>query len=517
MTRPGAARGGRAREGVVLGVDVGTTAVKVVAFGVGTGERRRAVREYPLLQPAPGWQVQDPDVVVAALRAALAECVSGLAGRRVLALSVGTAMHGLLALDGAHRPLTPLVTWADSRSVEQVRALREGGQAEVLRRQTGTPVHPMSPLTKLMWFARHEPGLCAVARHWVGLKAWVLWSLTGRLVTELSSASGSGLLQLGTDRWSAVATDLAGVDPAQLPPVLDPTTALSLRREVASAVGLPAGLPVVTGAADGPLGNLGTGAIEPGVVGVSVGTSGAARMVVPRPRLDDAGRLFCYALTPEAWVTGGAVSNGGVVQRWAGQLVDGGTAGAPASDEELLARAATVPAGSEGLVMLPYLLAERAPLWGPDLSGALLGVRHHHGPAHVVRAAVEGVALQLATLVDELARLDRVREVRATGGVFRSALWRQVLAASLGRPLHVGGDVGGTALGAAVLGLLGLGRAHDLRDGLAQLAPETATTPPPTEPSVADIEAYRRLRGRVPMLLDAYREVAQLLEQASRD
>ncbi|HET8601412.1 MAG TPA: gluconokinase [Segeticoccus sp.] len=511
MTRAGAAPAGGPTDDVVLGIDVGTTAVKVVAFGVGTGEQRSAAREYPLLQPAPGWQVQDPDTVVSALEGALAECVSAVAGRRVLGVSLSTAMHGLIGLDAAKRPLTPLVTWADSRSEQEAATLRDSGEAEVLRRHTGTPVHPMSPLTKLMWFARHEPRLCAAVHHWVGLKDYVLWSLTGVLATELSSASGTGLLDLDAGDWSPFAADLAGVELGQLPTVLDTTAALSLRRGVAAAVGLPAGLPVVTGAADGPLGNLGTGAIDPGTIGISVGTSGAARMVVPRPQLDTAGRLFCYALTTDAWVTGGAVSNGGVVLRWAGQVFGRGE-GTVLSDEDLLAGAAEVPAGSEGLVMLPYLLAERAPLWDPQLPGAFLGVRHHHGAAHFVRAAVEGVALQLAAIVDELAGLHPVRDVRVTGGVFRAALWRQVLAAAVGRPLHVAGGAWDTARGAAVLGLVGLGRAGDLPGGLRLLQPVEGQAPAPTEPSVADVEAYRRLRSRVPALLGAYEEVARLFD-----
>jgi gluconokinase len=155
---------GAAPDEVIVGVDVGTTATKVVAFGLGTAWRRTAIREYPLLQPAPGRQVQDPEVVVAAVVAALAEVVAAGAGRRVAGVSVSTAMHGLLALDESMSPLTPVVTWADARSAGEAAALRADGTAALLHRATGTPVHPMTPQTKLMWFARHEPALAARAR-----------------------------------------------------------------------------------------------------------------------------------------------------------------------------------------------------------------------------------------------------------------------------------------------------------------------------------------------------------------
>jgi len=320
----------------------------------------------------------------------------------------------------------------------------------------------MSPLTKLMWFSRHEPELCSRVRGWVGLKDYVLHALTGTLATELSSASATGLLDLTARTWNPVAMDLAGVRDDQLPPILSTTSALGLSKSVAARLGLPTATPVVVGAGDGPLGNLGTGALGPGVVGLSVGTSGAVRMIVPEPIVDESGRLFCYALTDDAWVVGGAVSNGGIAVRWAGGVFGQDSGGARTSDAELLELAASVSPGSDGLITLPYLLAERAPLWDPSLTGAFLGMRHSHTRGHFVRSVVEGVALQLSAIVAELDRLEPVTEIRATGGVFRSEVWRQVVAGALGHPLKVTGGAEGSALGAAALGIYALGRAESL-------------------------------------------------------
>ena len=322
----------------------------------------------------------------------------------------------------------------------QARFLRTSGQAGELHRATGAPIHPMTPLTKLMWFSRNDPRTCARARWWVGLKDYLLYRMTGMLVTELSSASGTGLLDMAARTWSPAAVALAGVSVDQLPPIVATTATLPLSPDAAGRLALPAGTPVVSGAADGPLGNLGTGAITAGVAGLSVGTSGAIRMAVPQPQVDDEGALFCYALTDSVWVVGGAVSNGGVVIRWAGDSLAPDLS-APArglADEALLSLAGTVPAGSDGLVMLPYLLAERAPLWDPDLPGAYLGLRRGHTRAHLVRAAVEGVCRQLAVITDSLDRIAAVSSVRVTGGAFRSPLWRDVMAASLNRPLASG-------------------------------------------------------------------------------
>jgi gluconokinase len=497
---------------VIIGLDVGTTATKAVLFGVGTGRRHTALREYPLLAPQPGWQVQDPEAIRVAVVEALAECAAAADGAPVIGIAVSTAMHAVIGLDADASPLTSLITWADARSVDEARGLRASDVAAELYRASGTPIHPMTPLTKLMWFSRREPVLTSRVRWWAGLKDYVVGILTGTVATELSSASGTAMLDLGTRDWNPRAVELAGVRAEQLPPVLPTTASLGLDAAIAVAVGLPAGLPVVLGAGDGPLGNVGTGAMAPGVVGLSLGTSGAVRMVVPRPMLDPSGRLFCYALTDSQWIVGGAISTGGVAVRWAGDVFGHGLTDAEHPDAELLALAEAVPPGSDGLVMLPYLLAERAPLWDPDLAGAYLGIRIGHTRGHFVRAAVEGVALQLSTIVEALDRIEPVRAVRATGGVFRSVLWRRVLAGALGRPVTVTGGAEGSALGVAALGLLALGRTEDLAGAAKVLGPPPDARPVevPDVASPAEVAFYRGLRASVPGLLAAYDEVARL-------
>jgi gluconokinase len=497
---------------VIIGLDVGTTGVKAAAFGIGSPWRRVAIREYPLLQPEAGHQVQDPATILEATADALAEIVATVGGSEVVAIAVSAGMHGLLALDADRNPITPLVTWADGRAREQAASLQRSGQARGLHALTGVPVHSMTPLTKLMWFAQSDPTTWSRARWWVGLKDYLLVWLTGSVITELSSASGSGLLDMSTRRWSDEALALCGVSIDRLPEILPTTATLPLAPAPARRIGLPAGTPVAVGAADGPLGNLGTGALAPGIAGLSVGTSGAIRMAVDGPRVDHHQTLFCYALTDDVWVVGGAVSNGGAVVRWAGRSLVPDVA-AVGSDAAVLELAASVPAGCEGLVMLPYLVAERAPLWDPDLPGAVLGLRRHHTRAHMVRAALEGVCLQLRLILDRIEDAEPVEAVLATGGVFRSQLWREVMAAALGRPLHVVGDAEGTALGAAALGLLGLGRAATLEAAAAQLALEPAPAPAvAVDPEL--VATYDRARASIPGLVDKLGDVARLMADA---
>jgi gluconokinase len=480
---------------VVVGLDAGTTSTKAVTAGTDAVVRDRAGRGYPLLVPAPGRAELDPHAVVAAALTALADVVarSRDRGDQVVAVCLSAALHGLLPLDGGGRPLGPLTTWADDRAAAQAAALHRDGRAPGLHARTGTPVHPMSPLCRLSWHREHAPH----PGRWGGVKELLLGALCGSAhEVDLSCASATGLLHLAGRRWDDEALDVAGVRPDQLADVRSPTdTGRVLLPEVARTVGLPTGVPVVVGAGDGPLANLGSGAVRPGVGALSVGTSAALRAVVPAPR--SAPALFCYALTDDHWVVGGAVNGGGSVVRWASLALAGAAADDPRADDvdaALLAEAAAVPPGSDGLLCLPHLLGERAPWWRDGLTGAYLGLRRDHRRAHLVRAAVEGVAQQLALV---LAELPEVGELRASGGALAAPLWRSALAAALAVPLRPA-PADASALGAALLGWHALG-GLDL-DATADLVP--AGPPLPVDPvAAAASRRTRDLHGRTALLL----------------
>jgi gluconokinase len=259
----------------------------------------------------------------------------------------------------------------------------------------------------------------------------------------------------------------------------------------------------VAGGGDGPLANLGVGAVHPGVAACSIGTSAALRVTVERPAVDSAGRVFCYGLTEGRWVTGGAINNGGSVLEWAGDALAPDLGEHP--EEELLALAAEVPAGSEGLVMLPYLLSERAPRWSGVPRGAYVGLTRAHGRGHLVRAAVEGVCLQLALVLASMRQAgDEVREVRATGGFARSALWRQMLTDALGLPVGFPSSHEGSALGAALLGMQALGLVESI-----EVAPDLVAIGEQLEPGAHAAEVYAGL-------LPVFEELYDRLEPAFR-
>jgi len=497
---------------VVVGLDVGTTSAKAVAFDADGAEHGAADHGYALLEPRPGWVELDPGAVVEAALAALRDAAAEArrAGAEIVGVGISTAMHAVVALDAGGAPLTNLVTWADQRAAAEAEELRRTHPE--LHARTGTPLHPMAPLAKLRWFAAHEPALARRTARWGGVKELLLARLTGRFAVDLSVASGTGLLDLRAGRWDAGALVLAGVRSEQLGELVPATERLEL---VAGAdTGLPAGLPVVAGAGDGPLANLGLGAVAPGIAACSIGTSGALRLCVERPVVDPRGRVFCYGLVPDRWIVGGAISNGGSVLRWlaetlAPELGDGAT-------ERLLEEAAAVPPGSDALMMLPYLLSERAPHWSVLPRGAYVGLTHDHTRGHLVRAALEGVCQQLALVEASLRDAGQeIREVRATGGFARSPLWRQLLADALGRPVRFARGFEGTSFGAALLAMSALGLVAGLERAAELVEIEDVVDPDPQAAALYDelLPAFAELNDA---LAPTFRTLADLRARTSR-
>lgn len=493
---------------LVIGLDLGTTSTKAVAFAVDGTQIASASHGYELRTPHPGFAVQDPEAILAAAYAATADVVAEVGAHRIAGISFSSAMHSLLALDALYRPLTPVVTWGDTRAGVQAERLRARVGGLELHRRTGTPLHPMSPLPKLVWFRELEPKLHETAAFWAGIKDWVLVRMCGALVIDHSLASASGLMNIHTLSWDDEALSLAGVSPEQLPELVPTRHVLNgLTEEASAATGLPADTRVVVGAGDGPLANLGVGAVHPGVAACSIGTSGALRVGVDRPAVDPQGGVFCYALTEDRWVVGGAINNGGATLEWVRSLLAPELG--PGTEAELLALAARAQPGSGGLLMLPYLLSERAPHWSALPKGAYIGLTRAHTREHLIRAAVEGVCLQLALVLQSMRAAGlEITQVRATGGATRSDLWRDILAGALDMRVDFAEGQEGSSFGAALLGMEALGLIESI-DVAADLVPVDDSVRP--HPAAATV--YRRIQ---PVFAELYEQLVPTFSSLRR-
>ncbi len=452
----------------IIGVDIGTSGTKAIAFhmaGEVIAEHRIG---YPLLNPQPGYFEQDPDV----LFAVVIQSISGVV-QKVKSTSVGaalhgigfsSAMHGLIAMDKQNQPLTNCITWADTRSELFATQLKGTPEGLDIYLKTGTPIHPMSPLNKLCWMRAELPTVFSVAQKFISIKEYVFLKLFGCYVVDESIASATGLFDIHTFQWYAPALDLAGISSMQLSEPVPITHTLSgLTQKVADDMGIPIDTPFVVGGSDGCLANLGAHAVTPGDATVSIGTSGAIRMLANLPITDKKARTFSYVLTDELFVLGGAVNSGGMVLRWYSENF-GPIGVSEAEAYELLAKeASTVQPGAEGLVFLPYLAGERAPHWNAKAKGIFFGVQMHHHKAHFTRAVFEGVVYgmySVGKVLEEIA--GPINVIHANGGFARSPLWVQLLADIFNKQVLVRREsVEDAAKGAYMVTLKALGKISD--------------------------------------------------------
>lgn len=455
----------------MIGVDIGTTSTKAVLFEDNGKVIAQANEGYPLFTPKSSIAEQDPDQIFQAVIQTVKQVVAQTAVRpeQLLFLSFSSAMHSIIAVDADGKPLTKCITWADNRSAEWSDRLKRDMNGHELYLRTGTPIHPMSPITKLMWLRHDFPEVFQKTAKFISIKEYVFAKLFREYVVDYSIASCTGLFNLEQLNWDEEALRIAGISSHQLS-ALVPTTHVmqGLQPIYAEEMGLEETTRFVVGASDGVLSNLGVGAIEPGVVAATIGTSGAIRTVVDRPLTDPKGRTFCYALTERHWVIGGPVNNGGMLFRWvrdelaASEIDTAKRLGLDAYD--LLNRMAErVRPGSDGLLFHPYMTGERAPLWNANARGSFFGLTMHHGKEHMIRAVLEGVIFNLYTVLLAMEeQIGRPTRIQATGGFARSPLWRQMMADIFDQTVVIPESFESSCLGAAVLGLFAIGQADSL-------------------------------------------------------
>lgn len=492
-----------------LGIDVSTTATKALLIDEAGAVVGVAATEYDYETPHPLWSEQDPalwwDGAVASIRAVLEK--TGIAPDEVAAAGLTGQMHGLVLLDAAGRVLRPALLWNDQRTAAECDQIRRRVGRERLIQLTGNDALTGFTAPKLLWVRAHEPELYAKIRHVLLPKDYVRYRLTGEPATDKAGAAGTLLLDLRQRDWSAEVLDALGVPPDWLPPTHEgPAVTGTLSTEAAEATGLAAGTPVVAGGGDQAAGAVGVGAVREGIVSLVLGTSGVVFATANEPFVEPEGRLhaFCHAV-PGRWHLMGVMLSAAGSLRWYRDTLAPGV-----SFNDLLAPAADVPPGSEGLRFLPYLTGERTPHPDPLARGAFVGLTVRHTRAHLTRAVLEGVAFGLRDgfrLMRE-AGLSAPNEVRVSGGGARSPLWRQILADVLDAELVTVNTTEGAAYGAALLAGVGAGSWADVDTACDATVRVNGRTSPRPE-AVAQYEAaYASYRALYPALQPTFAALA---------
>ncbi|SUM46216.1 gluconate kinase [Staphylococcus intermedius NCTC 11048] len=450
----------------MIGVDIGTTSTKAVLFNTDGVVQHKAQIEYALHTPRVDVSEQDPQIIVHAVTETISEVVreGHVQPDALQFISFSAQMHSLLLIDEQQRPLTKSITWADNRARFAAEDLLNHHDGHTIYQRTGTPIHAMSPLSKLWWLKQDETALFETAARYVDIKSYVLYQLTGEWVMDASIASATGLYNLKEQSWDEEVLSLLEIPDSKLPKLVSTTHVLEFKDDnMAEKLGLRRDLPIVVGASDGVLSNLGVNSFEPGEVAITIGTSGAIRTVVDHPVIDEKGRIFCYVLDDEHYVIGGPVNNGGVVLRWlrdellASEIETAKRLGIETYD--VMSRIAqNVQPGAQGLLFHPYLTGERAPLWTSDARGSFIGLTLSHQKEHMIRAVMEGVLFNLYTVF--LALIEVIgttpQSIKATGGFSKSHLWRQMMADIFNTYVEIPKSYESSCLGACVLGLKAL-------------------------------------------------------------
>ncbi len=449
-------------EPYVIGLDLGTGSAKAVAMNHAGKVIDTAQASYPVLRPKSGYQEQDPELIWKAF----VTCLSRLTSARENspdAIALSSAMHSLIPIDGIGKPLMHAMIWADNRSASIAERIRQSPAGQLLYEQTGTPLHAMSPLCKIEWLKENEPEIFRKATKFISIKEFIWHRLFRHYETDYSIASATGLFNIENFVWNDLSLDVTGLNNGQLPtPVNVVHKRMCSDSAHCKALGLPPGVPFLIGSSDGCLANVGSFATEEGTMALTIGTSGAVRVAKKKPMLNFKAMTFNYLLDDTTYICGGPTNNGGGVLKWYAETFLGKKLQSPADYQVLLDGLADTKAGADGLVFLPYILGERAPLWSSDACGVFFGLRAHHRNQHLTRAVVEGISMALYHIADNMidAGLD-IRQVHASGGFVHSTQWLQVITNLFGRKMLLCNTVDASAVGAAMLALKDLGVISD--------------------------------------------------------
>ncbi|CAM4184425.1 gluconokinase [Lederbergia lenta] len=446
----------------VIGLDIGTTSVKAIVFDMGGKVKAETEQLTKTYHPQQGWQEQDPDELERCAVQAVKMVMKKVDVQKeaIVGIGLSCAMHSLICVADDGTPLSRALIWSDGRSSAQAEKLLKTDGDELFRR-TGVPIHPMSPLVKLLWMKETNYEPYHRARYFMSIKDYILMKWYGKVVADYSIAASSGLMNAETLQWDEKALELVNVKPEQLPEIVPPTEVLlGLNRDLAAELGILSETPVIVGAADGQLANLGIGAIVPGEVAITVGTSGAIRQFANGFRINDRRETFCYAFTKEYSIIGGATNNGGIALQWLKELVK-----YEGSYEDFLRQAEDVTPGAEGMIFLPYINGERAPIWNQQATGNFSGVAITHKQEHFVRAVFEGITFNLYQIEQALERLaGKTETIYVNGGLARSPLWLQLLADIFGKEVYVAETHHSSAWGAAWTALVAIGKVNSFEE-----------------------------------------------------
>lgn len=467
----------------IITIDLGTNAVRVMAFGVNGTVIGATKGTYPTFHVEADYSEQDPEQIFITMLYVLKNFLTEKIhpkGHEVVSICFSASMHSLLMVDKSGIPMGNAITWADNRAKKEAQELKNSPLGKKLYESTGTPIHPMSPLAKVIWLAKQDRERFARTFKFLSIKSYVLQQLTSGYVLDYSLASATGFFNVEKLNWEQEALDYAGIGAERLPDLVPVFFSPGkLRKEFQTSLGLRDSVKIMVGSSDGCLATLGGGVWDEGKAIITVEDSGAVRTVGREMIRDVNQRLFNYVLTENCYVSGGPTNNGGIIFEWYAKQF--GDFRSPFDIEytmqHLIHEAADVPVGSQGLVFLPYLLGERAPIWNANARGTFFGINIKHEKQHFVRAVIEGILYEMYSIGKTLQEHRTINSLTVNGSFASIPLCARIIADIFKMPVSIGKNPDSIAQGAYLLSATDMGIYRSLDEAARTVVLSTTYSP----------------------------------------
>lgn len=499
----------------IITVEIGTNAVRIFAFDLSGNVIGSAKGSYPTFHTQPDYSEQDPDQMFITMLYVMKNLLNEKIHPRkyrVISICFSASMHSVLSIDKNGVPIGNAITWADNRGKREAEELKNSPFGKKIYDATGTPIHPMSPLVKITWLNRQDNERFKKTYKFISIKSYIIQQLTKGYLLDYSLASATGLLNIYTRDWDDDALRYAGVTPDRLPDLVPVFHSPGkLRIEYQKSLGLPDDVKIIMGSSDGCLATLGGGVWEDGKAIITIEDSGAVRVVGEEALKDPKQRIFNYLLTEKYYISGGPTNNGGVIFEWFTKqfgdfksLFD-----MEYAVENLVQEAMSSPVGSEGLLFLPYLLGERAPIWNAHARGTYFGINIKHERSHFVRATMEGILYEIYSIGKTLQEYRTINSLSVHGSFASIPFCTQILADMFNKPISIGENPDSIARGAFLLSATDLGMYKNIDE-----AARSVTLPMVFEPNKQNNSVYQKyfsiFERLSTKLYDEFEEIAKL-------
>lgn len=460
----------------IISVELGTNAVRMLAFDMAGNTIDAAKGSYPTFHSQPDCSEQDPEQIFITMLYILKNLIADKihpANYKVVCVCFSASMHSLLTVDKKGAPLGRAITWADNRGKVEARELNQSSLAKSLYDATGTPIHPMSPLVKIKWMHSHDKDGFANTSRFISIKTYIIQQLTGEYLIDYSLGSATGLMNIQRMQWDDDALAYAGISSDKLPALASVFSSPGqLKKEYQKLLGLPDSVKILLGSSDGCLATIGSGVWSPEKAAVTIEDSGAVRVISKDIMKDEKRKLFNYVLTENCYVFGGPTNNGGVIFEWfANQFGDFSRPfDLDFSMEGLFNEVEKAEVGSGGLLFLPYLLGERAPLWDPNARGVYFGVNIKHERQHFIRATIEGILYEIYSICRLLEEHRSIKKLCVHGSFASHPFCTQLLADISSKPVFLRKNSDNVGYGAFLLSATEMGIYGNLTEAVESVS-----------------------------------------------